>query len=151
MRKLLLIIFGVIMTCGIYAQKDDFFYIEEMHLPSKYKLIIDSLVLPCIKQSNRDFRNTVVTLSVSDRFDSIIRVSVCEPNYIRFNSAMYYQYYDSVLVLTYDEDFGKYIIPGKKSLFMKRPFTLQFYHPPTWVLQDKDDDWVIIDTVFCCD
>ncbi len=140
MKKLLLIIFGIVMTCGIYAQKDDFFTMKEIRLPIIYKKIIDSYITPYVENEKIDLKKIVAYIGIENDTSGIVLLPI---DMCSFNSSLYYQYFDSLLVISSDPDLGKYILPGKERSFRKRPYIFISSDDPQWMIEDMDTIWEI--------
>jgi len=147
MKKILVIIL-IFCTLLIYGQSnnDKFFTMKEIRLPQEYKVIMDSMVIPYINQKNYDKRNTVVSFLYEWAYLDLLEITVETMSLSDYNYSSYYQYYDSILIISSHPEFGKYIVPDSQRLFMKTQIdpVIMDYDPPFWRVVRLDGVWGII-------
>jgi len=140
----------------MYGQSNgnEFFTMKEMRLPHKYSIIMDDYIIPYIQQEldgaynlkkREVIKNSVICIYLSDIKKDTVFLSVQEKDLSPYNYALFYQYYDSFLIITDDEDFGKYVVPNSEKLFKKEPFIGSvLYDPPFWCFRSVADGWRVI-------
>lgn len=143
MKKIFLIIVSLI-AITLSAQEDDSFTIKEMRLPDKYNIIIDRIVSPYIKDNEVKMTDEVVVLRMINSQTRDIQVALQVLSACHFNSMLYYQYFDSILVVTPNEDFGKYLVPGQSKKFKKVKSCLMHDGIITCTLKELDNGWAVL-------
>lgn len=143
MKKIFLIIVSLI-AISLSAQEDDSFIIKEVRLPDKYNIIIDRIVSPYIKDNEVKMTHEVVVLRMLNSQTRDIEVALQDLSACHFNSMLYYQYFDSILVVTPSEDFGKYVVPGQSKKFKKVKSYMMHDGIITCTLKELDNGWAVL-------
>lgn len=143
MKKIFLIIVSLI-AITLSAQEDDSFTIKEMRLPEKYNIIIDRIVSPYIKDNEVKMTDEVVVLRMINSQTKDIQVALQVLSACHFNSMLYYQYFDSILVVTPSEDFGKYVVPEQSKKFKKVKSYLVLDGIKICSLKELDNGWAVL-------
>lgn len=143
MKKILLIIVSLI-AITLSAQDNDSFTIKEMRLPDKYNIIIDRIVSPYIKDNEVKMTDEVVVLRMLNNQTKDIEVALEVLSACHFNSMLYYQYFDSILVVTPSEDFGKYVVPEQSKKFKKVKSSLVLDGIKICSLKELDNGWAVL-------